>query len=81
MNDAYKKMPKYEMLPFDVIKAAVSGDVDAIRKVVKHYERYICSLATKQPAKKNRQTSSGIDHELKQTLETQLITKILTFTV
>ena len=35
------------LLPYSTIEAAVSGNVDAINAVLKHYERYIAALATR----------------------------------
>lgn len=33
------------LLPYSIIEAATSGNVDAINAVLKHYERYIAVLA------------------------------------
>ena len=35
------------LLPYSTIEAAASGNVDAINAVLKHYERYIAALATR----------------------------------
>lgn len=35
------------LLPYSIIEAAASGNVDAINAVLKHYERYIAALATR----------------------------------
>lgn len=35
------------LLPYHIIVAAASGDVDAINTVLKHYEGYIAVLATR----------------------------------
>jgi hypothetical protein len=35
------------LLPYPVIIAATKGDPDAVKAVVKHYEGYISSLATR----------------------------------
>lgn len=42
-NERYSKL-----LPYHIIVAASSGDVNAINMVLKHYERYIAVLATRR---------------------------------
>jgi hypothetical protein len=36
------------LLPFPVIAAGSGGDIDAINKVLKHYEGYIIALSTRR---------------------------------
>jgi hypothetical protein len=67
------------LLPFSVIEAAASGDVDAINKVLKHYEGYIIVLSTRRLYDEDGIPRLCLDHEMRRTLETKLIVKILQF--
>lgn len=67
------------LLPYPVIAAAVSGNVDAINKVLKHYEGYIAKLSTRTMYDEAVNPHLCVDEELRRRLETKLITKILTF--
>lgn len=67
------------LLPYSVIAAAVSGDVDAINSVLKHYKGYIAKLSTRTMYDKTGRPHLCVDEELRSRLETKLITKILTF--
>ena len=67
------------LLPFQVIEAASGGDVDAINRVLKHYESYIIVLATRRLYDDNGNYHLVVDHEMRRTLETKLIVKILQF--
>ena len=67
------------LLPFHVIEAAASGDVDAINAVLKHYEGYIIALSTRRLYDEDGRAYNYVDEEIRRTLETKLITKILQF--
>jgi hypothetical protein len=67
------------LIPFHLIETAVSGDVDAINKVLKHYEGYIIALSTRRLFDEDGNTHYFVDSEVRRTLETKLITKILQF--
>lgn len=69
------------LLPYTIIEAAASGDVDAINAVLKHYERYIAALATRTLFDENGNPHLCVDGEMKRRLETKLITRILIFDV
>ena len=69
------------LLPFSVIEAAASGEVDAINKVLKHYEGYIIALSTRRLYDEDGNTHYFVDEEVRRTLVTKLITKILQFDV
>ena len=73
------KTQNYNLLPFSIIEAAVSGDVDAINKVLKHYEGYIMALSTVRLFDEYGKVHYAVDYEIRRTLETKLITKILQF--
>jgi len=72
---------KTRLLPFHVIESAASGDVDAINKVLRHYEGYIIVLSTKRLYDEDGRAYLVVDDEIRRTLETKLITKILQFDV
>jgi len=76
-----KNRKKARLLPFEVIKAAASGDVKAINKVLKHFEGYIIALSTRRLFDEDGNPYSVVDSELRRTLETTLITRILQFDV
>jgi hypothetical protein len=67
------------LLPYRVIKAAVAGDVGAIRKVLRHYDGYLTALSTQRLYDDWGRVYLIIDEELRQSLETELIVKILKF--
>lgn len=67
------------LLPYSIIEAAASGNVDAINAVLKHYERYIAALSTRTLYDENGMPHLCVDEEMKRRLETKLITKILNF--
>lgn len=75
-NERYSKL-----LPYHIIVAASSGDVNAINMVLKHYERYIAVLATRRHYDESGNVHYCVDETLRRRLETRLITKILEFKV
>jgi hypothetical protein len=74
-----KNRKKRKMLPYAVIVAASSGDVKAINTVLDYYKGYIIALSARQMRDINGKPCLVVDEELRRTLETKLITKILTF--
>lgn len=69
----------HSLLPFSLIEAATTGNVDAINAVLKHYEPYIAALATRRLYDENGVPHLCVDEELRKTLEIKLITKIISF--
>jgi len=69
------------LLPFRVIETAASGDVDAINTVLKHYEGYIIVLSTRRLLDDDGMVHYVVDNDIRRTLETRLIVKILQFDV
>jgi len=67
------------LLPFHTIEAAASGDVDAINAVLRHYEGYIIALSTRRLYDEYGNSHYFVDSEVRRTLETKLITRILQF--
>ena len=77
-----EKSSKYsKLLPYHIIAAAASGDVEAINMVLKHYEGYIAVLSTRKLYDTCSNLHYCVDETLRRRLETKLITKILDFEV
>ena len=74
-------MLKNETIPFPIIAAAVSGDIDAINTVLKRYEGYIARLSRRRLFDEDGNIYDVVDEEIRRRLETKLITKILKFKV
>lgn len=70
-----------KLLPYHIIVAAASGDVEAINTVLKHYEGYIAALATRKLYDEYGNPHYCVDETLRRRLETKLITKVLSFNV
>ena len=70
-----------KLLPYHIIAAAASGDVEAINMVLKHYEVYIAALATRKLYDEYGNPHYCVDETLRRRLEIKLITKILAFKV
>lgn len=79
MEKKNKKTVRKELPPYNIIKAATEGDVEAINRLLKHYESYITKLSTRIFYDEFGQPHYLVDEELCRRLETRLITKILTF--
>lgn len=77
-NNAIKYV---DLLSFSIIQAAVSGNVEAIHTVLKHYEGYIISLATRRMYDESGQPFYCVDESLRRRLEIKLITKVLDFKI
>lgn len=71
--------PASSLLPYSILEAAVSGNVDAINAVLRHYECYIAALSTRTLYDEVGIPHLCVDEEMRRRLETKLITKILSF--
>lgn len=76
-----KEKQQRRLLPMEVIRSASSGDVEAIQKVLKHYEGYIAKLATRKLYDEYGNSYYCVDETLRRRLETKLITKVLDFKI
>ena len=65
------------LLPYPATK----GDPDAVKAVVKHYEGYISSLATRRLRDERGNTYYGIDEDIRDRLHSRLIKAILEFKI
>ena len=68
-------------LSFVTIKAAANGDIIAINQVLKRYEGYIIALSTKRLFDERGKPHIVVDEDMRRTLETNLIVKIMQFDV
>lgn len=78
MNNHSEKT-RSSLLPYPIIAAAVNGDIDAINRVLRHYEGYIAALSMRQLYDEYGYTHWCIDENLRRRLETKLITRMLNF--
>ena len=76
-----KEKQQRRLLPMEVIRSASSGDVEAIQKVLKHYEGYIAKLATRKLYDEYGNSYYCVDETLRRRLETKRITKVLDFKI
>jgi len=69
------------LLPFDVICEAASGDTIAIEQVIKHYSGYIAKLSMRTIYDENGNQHNVVDEDLRRRLEAKLTSAILQFRV
>lgn len=70
---------KQNLLPYQVIKAAVSGMPDAVYAVLKFYDNYMLTLATRHYCDEKGKFYHGVDEEVYNRLQTKLMQAILLF--
>ena len=69
------------LLPFDVIREAASGDTIAIEQVINHYSGYIAKLSMRTVYDGNGNQHNIVDEDIRRRLETKLTSAILQFRV
>jgi hypothetical protein len=69
------------LLPFDVICGAASGDSIAIEQVINHYSGYIAKLSMRTVYDENGNQHNVVDEDIRRRLETKLASAILQFRV
>ena len=74
-------MIKHETPPFETIREAVTGEVCAINAILRHYNGYILSIASRYSVDPSGKIHTVVDSEMKNRLETKLITRILRFRI
>ena len=60
------------MIPFWVIERALEGDIQAINKVLKHYEGYIAKLSVRKMYDEYGCVHYCVDETLRRRLETKI---------
>jgi len=68
-----------ELLSYEVIVSAVSGDSAAILMVLKHFDAYMDALSKRPQRRDDGIFSVQIDEDIKRELEIELITKLPRF--
>ena len=76
-----KRKNRTTPLPFYVVRAAASGDKDAIADVVKHFLAYIAALSTKRLFDEYGNTYMCVDETLRAELENKLVQGIHKFKI
>ena len=72
---------QYNLLPFETIKEATKGDVDAVEEVLKHYDGYIDNLSRRKMYDEYGQIHYCVDETLKRRLQTKLLITTLNFKI
>lgn len=69
------------LLPYSVIAAAKSGDIEAIRAILSHYSGYIACLSKSKTYSSNGGFRWEINEELRERLKAKLIYAVLEFKI
>ena len=76
-----RRKNKNKVLNLTTILAASEGDIEAMGIVLKHYERYILKLSTRQLYDEEGYPHYCVDKTLKDRLAAKLIAKVLSFKI
>ena len=77
-----KKARNYKwLIPYPIIVLAVSGNIEAIEMVLKHFEGYIIKMSVRQFYDIQGNIYYRMDEEIRHRIESQLIMKILKFKI
>ena len=68
-----------EFVPYEVVVAAVAGKPDAMELVLRYYDGYIASIATRKKYDELGEVYFGIDHEMQDEIRLALIKAIVSF--
>ena len=79
MDKTRKNRIMKRVLPFDVIQSASQEDVEAINKILKHYQGYMVALATRRLYDEQGEVVFVLDKELYRELEAKLTAKMFVF--
>jgi len=68
------------LLTYPLIEKAVSGDPEAVYEVLGYYSGYISALSREEAhSTREGRSSTAINEDLRQTLESKLLSKIFAF--
>lgn len=70
-----------EPVEFEVIRAAIQGDIDSINQIIAYFQPYIKSKCKRKFKDEFGHEQYVTDEYMKRRLETKLITKILDFKI
>lgn len=79
MEAAEKSEINKKLIPFQIIKRASEGEVQAINEVLKHYKGYIANLSIRKMYDEYGIIHFCVDETLRRHLEVKLIKTILGF--
>ena len=79
MKTEEKSASNKKLISLCVIERALEGDIQAINKVLKHYEGYIAKLSIRKMYDEYGSVHYYVDETLRRRLETKLIKTILGF--
>lgn len=68
-------------VPLETIQAAISGEIEAIQTIVRHYDPYFEKLASKRLFDEDGNMYRMIDEDLKQQLNINLIKTLHRFII
>jgi hypothetical protein len=75
------KYSKYKLLPFETIKAATHGDIEAMNTVNKHFGGYIATLSLRPNRDEDGNERYAVDETIRRELEAKLAAAVLKFRV
>lgn len=75
------KTDHYPMIPYELIKKAVNGDIETINQIREHYRPYFSKLSLRLMKDEYGNTHMVIDEVLRGRLETRLLSLILKFEI
>lgn len=83
MNKHQRKVHEHreDLLPYEVIQAATTGDPDAIDAVLRHYSGYITSMSLRTLHDGQGNSYLCVDEAMRHRLEMKLIAGILAFRI
>lgn len=70
-----------EPIKFEMIQAAMQGDVDSINHIISYFQPFIHARCTREFINEFGQKQYAVDEYMKRRMETKLITKILDFKI
>ena len=71
----------YKHLPFDTIKAATQGDIEAMNAVNRHFGGYIATLSLRPIRDEDGNEKYTVDEAIRHELEAKLAAAVLRFRV
>ena len=75
------KYSNYRHLPFDTIKAATTGDIEAMSAVNRHFGGYIATLSVRPMRDEDGNEKYAVDETIRAELEAKLAAAVLKFRV
>ena len=75
------KYSNYNLLPFNTIKAATRGDVEAMNAVARHFGGYIAKLSIRPMRDELGNERFMVDESIRQELESKLTAAVMRFKV